>query len=88
MKANSATPGAYGKGRARLLWQSGEESLEIHLDRQGFRRLLHILEQLAETGDRQIFEKSGRQNSRKNKGNSAGLPINQVAFSIDAEAAR
>ncbi|MGI9485077.1 MAG: hypothetical protein ACR2RF_04165 [Geminicoccaceae bacterium] len=48
------------RGKARLEIESSGKTLSVKLDRVGFHRLIQTLEQLAETGEPQTFEKSGR----------------------------
>lgn len=71
-----------GKGQAEFLLQAENETLQVHLDRQGFRRLLETLEQLAQSGDAQIFQKSGRQQKKRNRQKPEGGAITKLLFSI------
>ena len=56
------------RGKARLELESDGKTLSVQLDRAGFRRLIQTLEQLAETGEPQTFEKSGRGPGRSGSG--------------------
>ena len=58
------------RGKVRLEMESNGKTLSVQLDRAGFHRLIQTLEQLAETGEPQTFEKSGRGSARP--GNGAG----------------
>ena len=60
--------GTAQKGKARLEIDADGKGLAVHVDRQGFRRLLQTLERLAATGEPQTFEKSGRGRRRANSG--------------------
>ncbi len=60
------------RGKARLELENDGKTLSVQLDRAGFRRLIQTLEQLAETGEPQTFEKSGR--GPAGSGNLAGQP--------------
>ena len=83
MTDKTKVPGA--KGKARFELGRGGKTLAVHVDRQGFRRLVETLERLAETGERQMFEKSGRRSSgaktsRSVDGNAAP---DKLVFHID-----
>lgn len=74
------------RGRVQFEMQESGRSLAVHLDRAGFRRLLETLERLAETGEEQDFEKSGR--ARPGSRNGAADKRSSVArlvFHIDSE---
>ncbi len=58
------------RGKARLEMEGDGKTLSVQLDRAGFRRLIQTLERLAETGEAQSFEKSGRGPGKS--GNGAG----------------
>jgi hypothetical protein len=81
---NNRTP----RGRVSFDVQRNGKEVTVHLDRQGFRRLLETLEKLAETGERQTFDKSGR-NRRKSvsaeSSNEDRTEISKLIFHIDAE---
>lgn len=81
--SKKAVPSAKAKGRAQFLVHSKMETVEVQLDRQGFRRLLQSLEQLAETGERQVFDRSGRR--RRDNGSMASddFSVKQLTFSIE-----
>ncbi|MDH3661019.1 MAG: hypothetical protein OEU92_13510 [Alphaproteobacteria bacterium] len=65
------------KGKARFEVADDGKAIAVHLDRQGFRRLLETLERLAATGERQAFEKSGR-------GGHGGM-MEKLVFHIDRQ---
>jgi hypothetical protein len=70
-------------GRAEFVVRPEDETLAVELDRKGFRRLLLTLEELAKSGHRQEFERSGRQHAAP-KGNGTPRPaIVRLRFSID-----
>ena len=68
------------KGKARFEIEGSGKALAVHLDRQGFRRLLETLERLAATGERQTFERSGR--GRPGASNNA---MRKLVFHIDGQ---
>lgn len=83
MASRSAAAQKTGKGQAAFVVHAENETLQVHLDRQGFRRLLETLEQLAQSGDDQAFEKSGRQQKKKkNRQEPEGVAITKLLFSI------
>ena len=72
------------RGEARFEAESNGTSITVHLDRQGFRRLLETLERLAETGEAQTFEKSGRGRGKSVRGaGEQGLDLQKLMFRID-----
>ena len=82
-KANGATP-KVSKGRARFELGRGGKTINVQLDRQGFRRLVETLEKLAATGERQTFEKSGRRRqSGKGQTSDKGSLLDKLVFHID-----
>lgn len=56
------------RGKVRLEVEGGGKTLSVQLDRPGFRRLIQTLEQLAETGEPQTFERSGRGSAKSGSG--------------------
>lgn len=64
--------------------ESGGKTLSVQLDRAGFRRLIQTLEQLAETGEPQTFEKSGRGPARSGTGEKTTHP-QKLVFRIDSD---
>ena len=56
------------RGNARLEMEGDGKTLSVQLDRAGFHRLIQTLERLAETGEAQSFEKSGRGPGRSGAG--------------------
>lgn len=83
MAANRTTSNKRPLGRAQFVVQADHETLAVHLDRQGFRRLLQTLEQLAETGDRQDFEQSGRQQQGLGDAAPQDVSVGKLTFHID-----
>ncbi|MGI9421376.1 MAG: hypothetical protein ACR2RA_26400 [Geminicoccaceae bacterium] len=75
--------GTTQKGKARLEIDADGKGLAVHVDRQGFRRLLQTLERLAATEEPQTFEKSGRSRRRANSetGEQAEL-MERIVFHI------
>lgn len=72
------------RGKARLELQPNGQDLAVQLDRPGFRRLLQTLERLAETGEDQTFEKSGRNRLRSKKADgAAGSDLRKLIFRIE-----
>ncbi|MEM7045084.1 MAG: hypothetical protein AAF543_19925 [Pseudomonadota bacterium] len=72
------------KGKARFELGRGGKTLSVHVDRQGFRRLVQTLERLAETGERQTFEKSGRRPSGVgNRSEHGEKAPDKLVFHID-----
>lgn len=72
------------RGKARLELMQGGLALAVQLDRPGFRRLLQTLERLAETGEEQTFQKSGRNRSRsKQDAGTTGDDLQKLIFRID-----
>lgn len=72
------------KGKARLELAKGGKTISVHVDRQGFRRLLETLEKLAATGERQTFEKSGRhRRNTKDRTTEGGNLLDKLVFHID-----
>lgn len=72
------------RGKARFELESNGKSLAVHLDRQGFRRLLETLERLAETGEAQTFEKSGRGHAKSASGtDEQRFDLQKLMFRID-----
>lgn len=70
-------------GRAEFVIRAEEETLDVVLDRQGFRRLVQTLERLAEQGEKQEFEKSGRQGKDRNGTASKNLSLTKLLFHIE-----
>ncbi len=68
------------RGKARFEMAREGETLSVHLDRKGFRRLLDTLERLAETGEPQTFEKSGRAGSGEGR-----APLEKLVFHIEGD---
>ncbi|MEM8948075.1 MAG: hypothetical protein AAGA21_20580 [Pseudomonadota bacterium] len=62
------------RGKARLEIEGDGKTLSVQLDRVGFRRLIQTLEQLAETGEPQTFEKSGRGPARSGRSDKITHP--------------
>ena len=83
MSASKTAPNAKTKGRVQFLVNSGVETVDILLDRRGFRRLLQSLEQLAETGERQVFDRSGRRLRDDKVSASDDVSVRQLIFSIE-----
>ncbi len=81
--ATKAQASRSSKGRAQLSLQVDRATLEVQLDRDGFRRLLQTLQQLAETGDPQLFERSGRRRMTKGAADSDVVAVKTLIFSID-----
>lgn len=76
-------------GRAEFIVSADEETLDVVLDRQGFRRLVQTLEQLAERGERQDFGISGRQGKGRNGAASRkSLVLTKLTFHIDDKPTR
>ena len=72
------------RGNARFEIEDDGKTLSVHVDRQGFRRLLETLERLAETGEVQTFEKSGRGHTRSVRGTGEqGHDLQKLMFRID-----
>ena len=69
-------------GRANFEIELDQRTLAIHLDRAGFRRLLQTLERLAETGETQAFERSGRRWGRRARGGD-GPTIEKLVLNIN-----
>ncbi len=88
MASNRTAPRKGARGRAQFVIQAESETLEVHLDRQGFRRLLETLEQLAQTGDQQTFKKSGRQRKGQACVSSKGTSFEKLLFCFDDAPAR
>lgn len=64
------------------------ESVAVYVDRPGFRRLLRTLERLAEGGEKQRFERSGRRRRKgRNGSGGAGQPIAALVFHLDEQGA-
>ncbi len=80
MTSKKATPKKGALGQAQFLLNDG--TLEVHLDRHGFRRLLQTLELLAEHGEKQDFEKSGRQSKGRSGTASQGPALTKLTFHI------
>jgi hypothetical protein len=78
-KAKAET-GKSTRGKVVFEAQSNGKTLAVHMDKPGFRRLLESLERLAETGEPQRFEKSGR--ARPGVKNGA---ISHLLFQIDGD---
>ncbi|MEZ5932928.1 MAG: hypothetical protein R3F54_13420 [Alphaproteobacteria bacterium] len=74
------------RGRVQFDMQDNGRALDVRLDRAGFRRLLETLERLAETGERQAFEKSGRARpgSRNGAANRESAVVSLI-FHIDGQ---
>jgi hypothetical protein len=74
------------RGRVQFELQGNGKTVAVHLDRSGFRRLLETLEQLAETGERQSFAKSGRARPGGNNGSvTKGDGLAKLVFHIDSD---
>ena len=73
-------------GRAQFIVQDEDQTLEVRLDRQGFRRLLLTLETLAQDGGKQDFERSGRQSSSRNGSASKEFSPTKITFHLDEAA--
>lgn len=72
------------RGKARLEIEGGGKTLSVQLDRAGFRRLLQTLQQLAETGEAQTFEKSGRGPAKSGDGSGQEtIHPQELIFHID-----
>jgi len=71
------------RGKVSFELQNDGKSVAVHVDRQGFRRLLETLEQLAATGERQTFDKSGRNRRKPEQG--AGSDVAKLVFHIEAD---
>ena len=83
MASDRTAPHKGANGRAQFVTQGEKKTLEVHLDRQGFRRLLETLEQLAQTGDKQTFKKSGRKRKSQACAVSDGLSFDKLIFCFD-----
>ncbi len=68
-------------GRASFEIEVDQRALTINLDRAGFRRLLQTLERLAETGETQAFERSGRRQRRRGRGGDS-LTVEKLVLTI------
>ena len=88
MTSRETASGKEARGRVRFEMQANEQALAVHLDRQGFRRLLQTLEQLAQTGGQQIFERSGRQRRGRNGKAPKTPPLTKLVFEIDEKPER
>ncbi len=80
MASRTATLKKPAAGKAQLVVDAEEEALEVSLDRHGFHRLLQTLEKLAQTGDDQVFEKSGRQARKGKTKQSETIVIGKLVF--------
>ncbi|MGH1479605.1 MAG: hypothetical protein ACRBM6_12965 [Geminicoccales bacterium] len=80
MASRTATSKKPAAGKAQFVVDAEEEALEISLDRHGFHRLLQTLEKLAQTGDDQVFEKSGRQARKGKTKQSETMTIGKLVF--------
>ena len=69
------------RGKVRFELEKGGETVSVHLDKHGFRRLLETLQRLAETGENQTFDKSGRVRS----GNKNGAAVSKMVFHIESQ---
>ena len=82
MTSDKTTAGQPPLGRAAFTLED-DQTLNVVLDRQGFYRLLRTLETLAAEGERQTFQKSGRQNRKKNGAMTKGSTLKSVIFQIE-----
>lgn len=81
--ASGTTSRNEARGRVDFELQTDEDALTVHLDRQGFRRLLQTLEQLAETGGQQVFERSGHRRGRRNSKAAGSTPPTKLVFQVN-----
>lgn len=83
---------AAGKAPLGRVWfeiQGDDQALAVHVDRQGFRRLLQTLEQLAETSQLQTFERSGRGRRKAVQAATAEPPsIDKLIFCLEEDGAK
>lgn len=74
------------RGRVRFETKADGATLAVHLDRLGFRRLLETLQCLAETGEPQRLEKSGRlRPGVKNGAARQDEAVTELIFHIDGD---
>ncbi|MEL6962167.1 MAG: hypothetical protein AAFO01_05380 [Pseudomonadota bacterium] len=74
------------RGRVQFDSQDNGKTVTVHLDRLGFRRLLETLQRLAETGEHQSFDKSGRARAAtKNGAAERGATVSKLVFHIESE---
>lgn len=92
MMASRAWQKKTPRGKARFEIEGDGKALSVHLDRPGFRRLLETLERLAETGEAQGFEKSGRAPARSGKATKSGpadgmdgSDLHKLVFHLDGK---
>ena len=72
------------RGTVRFSLQDDGKTLDVHVDRKGFRRLLQTLERLAETGVEQRFDKSGRGRPKAVDGSEAtNAAVSELVFHIE-----